>query len=324
MSYASLEVLNAAERAEIYSASMSDDFAYSNGTIARINSFFMAERTKLSASLAKPAKGNLPLDLSGLKLPTTVRAEIDRSPSFFSAWPAQILRLDGNAKTVKGNKKGFATAILYLTPANGSGFNVCPLAVAAGCVAPCLYTAGRGAMSNVHLGRLRKTLAYMSDRARFMAQIHAELRTLRRTCARKDLDLLVRLNGTSDIRFEAIPVAGHGNIMLANPDIQFYDYTKLPNRKGIPANYDLTFSYSGMAGFAPHVAVARNAGMRIAVVFRNRATVARMLANGETFQGLPVVDGDDSDIRHLDPMGAVVALYAKGKAKKDTSGFVVG
>jgi len=35
------------------------------------------------------------------------------------------------------------------------------------------------------------------------------------------------------------------------------------------------------------------------------------------------VDGDDSDIRHIDPQGVVVALYAKGKAKKDTSGFVV-
>ena len=66
------------------------------------------------------------------------------------------------------------------------------------------------------------------------------------------------------------------------------------------------------------------AGERIAVVFRNRATVDAMLAAGETFLGLPVVDGDDSDIRHLDPRGAVVALYAKGKARQDKSGFVVG
>jgi len=52
--------------------------------------------------------------------------------------------------------------------------------------------------------------------------------------------------------------------------------------------------------------------------------VERMLANAETFHGLPVVDGDDTDIRHLDPQGAIVALYAKGKAKHDLSGFVVG
>ena len=49
-----------------------------------------------------------------------------------------------------------------------------------------------------------------------------------------------------------------------------------------------------------------------------------MLANGETFLGLTVVDGDNTDIRHLDPKGAVVALYAKGKARNDQSGFVVG
>jgi hypothetical protein len=49
-----------------------------------------------------------------------------------------------------------------------------------------------------------------------------------------------------------------------------------------------------------------------------------MLANGDTFLGLPVVDGDDTDIRHLDPRGAIVALYAKGPARRDQSGFVVG
>jgi hypothetical protein len=35
------------------------------------------------------------------------------------------------------------------------------------------------------------------------------------------------------------------------------------------------------------------------------------------------IDGDDSDLRHLDPPSVVVALYAKGRAKKDLSGFVV-
>jgi hypothetical protein len=72
------------------------------------------------------------------------------------------------------------------------------------------------------------------------------------------------------------------------------------------------------------VAKAVANGERIAVVFRNRAIVEQMLANGETFLGLPLVDGDNTDIRHLDPKNTIVALYAKGKAKRDTSGFVVG
>ena len=108
------------------------------------------------------------------------------------------------------------------------------------------------------------------------------------------------------------------------PSVQFYDYTKIPNRRNVPANYDLTFSYSGVAGFQQYVEVAKKNGNRLAVVFRNRGIVDRMLANGSTFHGLPVVDGDDTDIRHLDPQGAVVALYAKGKARHDNSGFVVG
>jgi hypothetical protein len=65
--------------------------------------------------------------------------------------------------------------------------------------------------------------------------------------------------------------------------------------------------------------------MRIAVVFRNRGMVEAMLSNNETFMGMPIVDGDDTDIRHLDPMGVAVALYAKGAdAKRDNSGFIVG
>ena len=63
--------------------------------------------------------------------------------------------------------------------------------------------------------------------------------------------------------------------------------------------------------------------MRMAVVFGKRATVNDMLASNIKFMGLDVVDGDDTDIRHLDPMGAAVALYAKGKAKQDQSGFVI-
>jgi hypothetical protein len=57
--------------------------------------------------------------------------------------------------------------------------------------------------------------------------------------------------------------------------------------------------------------------MRIAVVFRTVASIPKI------FKGMTVVPGDDSDVRHIDDKGVVVALYAKGKAKKDTTGFVV-
>jgi len=271
-------------------------------------------------------QSTLAYDISSLAL--DIQLQIlgsDHNRSLFSRFPEKLLGIDTNAKTIKGEKYGIKTAILYLMPAMGSGVQMCAMASTAGCEKPCLFSAGRGAMSNVMLSRLRKTLYFNQYRDQFMLQLQSELVRERAKAKRKGYKLIVRLNGTSDIRWENVGIGyAYANIMQALPDIQFYDYTKLANRKHIPANYDLTFSYSGVPAYAPFVAKAVANGERIAVVFRDRAIVNAMLANGDTFLGLPVVDGDDTDIRHLDPKGAVVALYAKGKARRDQSGFVVG
>ena len=267
---------------------------------------------------------SLAFDISALSL--DIQLQIlgnDHNRSLFSRLPEKLLGIDTNAKTIKGEKYNIKTAILYLMPAKQGGTQLCPMAAIAGCEKACLFTAGRGAMNSVMLSRLRKTLYFNQYRDLFMNQLHNELIRERAKAKRKGYKLIVRLNGTSDIRWENIAVGGYANIMQALPDITYYDYTKLANRK-VPANYDLTFSYSGVPDYAPYVAKAVANGERIAVVFRNRAIVDAMLANGESFLGLPVVDGDNTDIRHLDPKGAVVALYAKGKARRDQSGFVVG
>jgi hypothetical protein len=249
----------------------------------------------------------------------------DHNRSLFARLPEKLLGIDTNAKTIKGEQYGIKTAILYLMPAEQGGTQLCPMAKTAGCEKACLFTAGRGAMNSVMLSRLRKTLYFNQYRDQFMLQLQSELIRERAKAKRKGYKLIVRLNGTSDIRWENEAIGhAYANIMQALPDIQFYDYTKIANRKNVPANYDLTFSYSGVEAYQPFVAKAVANGDRIAVVFRDRAIVNAMLANGETFLGLPVVDGDDSDVRHLDPKGAVVALYAKGKARRDQSGFVVG
>jgi hypothetical protein len=272
------------------------------------------------------ADAALAYDISGLAL--DIQLQIlgnEHNRSLFSRFPEKLLGIDTNAKTIKGEKYGIKTAILYLMPAMQSGVQLCPMAKTAGCEKACLFTAGRGAMSNVMLSRLRKTLYFNQYRDLFMHQLQNELIRERAKAKRKGYKLIVRLNGTSDIRWENIGLGyAYANIMQALPDIQFYDYTKIANRKHIPANYDLTFSYSGVPDYAPYVARAVANGERIAVVFRDRSIVDAMLANGETFLGLPVVDGDNSDVRHLEPKNVIVALYAKGKARNDQSGFVVG
>ena len=271
-------------------------------------------------------QNTLAFDISALSL--DIQLQIlgsEKNRSLFARLPEKLLGIDTNAKTIKGEKYNIKTAILYLMPSDKSGVQLCPMAKLAGCEKACLFTAGRGAMSSVMLSRLRKTLYFNQYRDQFMHQLQNELIRERAKAERRGYKLIVRLNGTSDIRWENIVLGySYANIMEALPDIQFYDYTKIANRKNIPSNYDLTFSYSGVSEYLPFVQKAVANGERIAVVFRNRSIVDQMLANGEAFLGLTVVDGDNTDIRHLDPKGAVVALYAKGKARYDKSGFVVG
>jgi hypothetical protein len=233
-----------------------------------------------------------------------------------------MLSIDTNAKTIKGQQYGYMTGVLYLAPYKLSGYNTCAMAEIAKCHEGCLNSAGRGAFNSVQDARIKKTKLFFEDRDAFFAKLIPSIRSLIRKAHAANLIPLCRLNGTSDIKWENIDFTYEGkdynNIFEMFPDLQFYDYTKIPNRgdKYIP-NYDLTFSYSGVPAFQPYVQQAARDGYRIAVVFRRRDEIPAV------FLGTTCVDGDDSDLRHEDPHGVVVALYAKGKAKRDTSGFVV-
>lgn len=238
-------------------------------------------------------------------------------------WKGNLLAAGANAKTVKGDGKEFVTAIMYLTPWKSAGINVCPMAEQAKCIDGCLNTAGRGQMSSVQIGRARKTEWFATDRAGFMVQLHKDIRSFVLWCKRKGVTPCVRLNGTSDIRWELVSYSVEGvafdNIMQAYPDVQFYDYTKIANRRKVPANYHLTWSYSAAnEAYAKQAGIAKVNGLNIAVVFRRKSDIPA------EYLGLPTIDGDRDDMRFLDPKGVVVALYAKGKAKQDQSGFVVG
>jgi len=109
----------------------------------------------------------------------------------------------------------------------------------------------------------------------------------------------------------------YANVMEAFKDVQFYDYTKIPVRYRMsrPANYHLTFSQS--ENNADDVAEALAAGVSVAVVFDKAENIP------SAYKGAPVIIGDETDLRFLDPAGCVVGLYAKGRARKDSSGFVV-
>ena len=230
-----------------------------------------------------------------------------------------LLLSTSNLKTQKGVKLGYATYILHLSPSDVSGvINTCPKATL-GCKMGCLNTAGHGGMyteiedSVVQQARIRKTKWFATGRESFLEALVYDIERAIKQATKKGLIPVFRLNGTSDLNWSAYPVNGYANVFEAFPNVQFYDYTKVINPRllKIP-NYHLTFSKA--EDNDADVDLAIKLGMNVAVVFDK-------IPN--TYNGVPVFNGDDTDLRFLDPLTTIVGLKAKGRARKDTSGFVV-
>lgn len=224
-------------------------------------------------------------------------------------WSGQLLSAGTNAKTRKGDDKWF-TAIMYMSPGDS---DICPFALKAMCKDPCLNTAGRGATPVVQKSRANKTAWFRSNKNSFVLAIKDDINKFVKYCNKKGVKPAVRLNGTSDIQWEKF------GIPQEYPDVQFYDYTKIPNRKPL-SNYHITWSYSNAdPSYAKHLDGVMARGINAAVVFSD----GKFGTLPGWFNNYPVLDGDKNDLRFLDPTGHIVGLKAKGKARKDTSGFVI-
>jgi hypothetical protein len=240
-----------------------------------------------------------------------------------------LLSVSADAKTVKGEKKGYLTGILYLLPADSSGItNLCTNA-SPGCKAACLNTAGRGVFSSVQAGRMRKTKLLVNNRQAFLYQLIKDIESVIEKAKRLRMTPCFRLNGTSDMPWLGLHVAK----LFTN--VQFYDYTKHPRpwERTLP-NYHLTFSYS--ENNAVDCMDCLEHGINVAMVFDTK----RGQPLPKTWCGFKVVDGDETDLRFNNSKksnsgdrpsnagltklrGVIIGLRAKGKAKKDCTGFVV-
>jgi hypothetical protein len=233
----------------------------------------------------------------------------------------------GNPKVLKGMAQGYNTYILHLAPADLSGYETCAKRTD-GCTAACLNTAGRGGMFKrgentnvIQQARIRKTKMFFENRVEFMTTLVKDIELAIKQSKKMELVPVFRLNGTSDFGLEKNEGVRNGqlirNIFTAFPEVQFYDYTKILGRKVKEySNYQLTFSAAD--GNDSDVLKALNDGLNVAVVFGIKKTLPMPV----DYLSRPVFNGDESDLRFLDPKGVIVGLYAKGKAKKDTTGFV--
>ena len=201
------------------------------------------------------------------------------------------------------------TYILYLAPANMSGYEVCPLSEH--CRQFCLNGSGHNKIDTlsgknaINNARVRKTRAFFEDRQLFMDVLIQEIEKARRLARKKRMKFAVRLNGTSDLSPLMFRDERTGkNILDIFPRVQFYDYTKVSSRFQLAArykNYDLTFSFDGHNWDASERFLRQ--GGKVAVVFRNQKRLP------VSFKGWKVVDGNEYDMRYMDPPSSIVGLH---------------
>lgn len=229
-----------------------------------------------------------------------------------------------NYKTLKGRSFGYETFGIHFAPASLSGYEVCQ-GRSKGCTQSCLNLAGMGVM--VQPQRIEKTKAFFEQQSLFMDNLMKEIEAGIKAAAKKSLQAVFRLNLTSDVRWEDIFHKGK-NIFQHFPSVQFYDYTKLFDRvhdratdnsgMKIP-NYHLTFSRSETQRNQLLCDSALNEGVNVAAVFSTK----KGFDLPTEYKGVKIIDGDENDLRFLDPKKCFVGLRAKGPAKKDVSGFVI-
>jgi len=226
--------------------------------------------------------------------------------------------MNSSSKIEKNQKIGVNTYILYLLPANLSGYNVCPYA-SKECKEGCLATSGRNAMEiacgkdRINKARLAKTKLFHEDQNFFMGWLIAEIKANKAKSEKQNMFFSVRLNGTSDIDWANVYYDGK-NVFEHFPTVQFYDYTKNPNKfKNIADNYHLTFSYTGININTTKEILKQ--GFNVVVVFN----VKKIIDFPSKFLGYNVVSGDDTDYRPSDDKNVIVGLKWKKIADKEAN-----
>tara|TARA_Y100000310_G_C20477094_1_gene712933 strand:- start:154 stop:891 length:738 start_codon:yes stop_codon:yes gene_type:complete len=234
----------------------------------------------------------------------------------------KLLGIDNNAKTVKGQKKGYRTAIMYLAPSNVSGAGNTCTSASKGCRNSCLYLSGRGRMNPIQEARINKTKFFFNNSEEFLLQLEKETAAFIKSSNKKDLIPCERLNGTSDVKWEDILFDDGLNIFQKFPELQFYDYTKHFSRaikfaKGeLPSNYHLTFSRSENTS-DEQVVTLLGWGVNVAVVYDDELPA-------QDFGGWEVVNGDENDLRFKDKQGKIVGLvYKNTPASEEEKGDFV-
>ena len=207
--------------------------------------------------------------------------------------------------------------------------NSCPMA-SDGCAMACLDHQGLASVfDHIRYARMIRTIAFHRYRNWYLDKVRADISRWQRRAEKQGKRLCCRLNVFSDIPWESF------NVIQQFPNVEFYDYTAIPNRAGrLLPNYWVTLSRKENNDSAVLSALADC--KNVAVVFHdskpmvgNRSKLQRL---PKRWNGFDVIDGDTTDLRFTDPRGRkrgrVIGLRLKAHSKAERisaieSGFAV-
>lgn len=231
-------------------------------------------------------------------------------------------KVNYSAKLKKNSKVNQSTYGLYLSPANTSGYNVCSHSTKE-CRMGCLANSGRAKIeemagfNTIKNSRIKKTRLLFENTDFFMNWLIHEIKIAHKKALKMRMEFSVRLNCTSDVNWSEIKINGK-NIFEIFPQVQFYDYTKDPNRYiNKPNNYHLTYSYTGRNWNECEKLLKK--GYNVAMVFN----IKNEKELPTKYKGYPVVNGDSDDYRVKDGNGVIIGLKFKKIANKVAEKYVL-
>ena len=217
----------------------------------------------------------------------------------------------------EGATTEYEQVVQYLPPSGQSGVNFCPHSTRE-CVKACLWKAGRLGMSHAQTASYIRGRFFIEEPIHYAICLVDELHRNRKRIERKGRQMIVRLNGTSDIPWWLMSK----ELFATFHDVRFQDYTKYPVAEilhEVPENLFLIQSAHEQTDlfWLEHTAVP------VAVAFKvkpNRPLPVQYL-------GKVVLDGDKHDMRVLDAElnnltePYIVGLRMKGRVNVESPFF---
>jgi hypothetical protein len=262
--------------------------------------------------------------------------------------------IEGGVPIELPDGRNIESAGLAISPAFKVGkFSTCPNS--ASCAQECLgktsggyFAYGGGAdldaMKGTRLRSFRMTQAMFREPEAFAIKLNEEIFSLKKAAEKNGNALAIRLNVLSDIDPKV-----HKSIIDANPDVLFYDYTKMKYRPVAP-NHHYTYSSTGLsqkAGLNGLTVDVDNPnsnwsqmrqwlddGQNVAMAFSSKKGLPESVIDEVTGKVYRVIDGDAYDFRPMDAQpqgssGVIVGLKNKAMTRKesmaaqDSNGFFV-